>query len=279
MTRLTQSARFVAAVAMVVGFQIVGSQLVEAARPIKNTKFDPDAKQVEMFAAMESGEIKTNPIAKNSLGGNLLITNETDEPISVKIPPGFVVAPLAQFGGGGGGGFGGQQGGQGGQGGGQQAAGGGQGGQQGGIGGQQGGGGGGFFSIPPKKTLSVPYTSVCLQHGLDEPHPRSKYIVIPSEKFTQDPVLLTLIDMVATGKVNSVAAQAAAWHLSDGMTWQQLAAKKYDRVGARDTPYFSYAQLMGAQQVVAAAKQIADNGGLYPEKDEVEQPTRVRASR
>lgn len=280
MTRLTQSARFVAALAMIVGVQFVGSQLVEAGRPITKTKYDPDAKQVDMFAGMESGEVSTNPIAKNAFGGNLLITNETEEPLTVKVPNGFVVAPLAQIGGfGGGGGFGGQQGGIGGGQGGQQAAGGGQN-QQGGIGGGgAGGGGAGFFSIPPKKTLSIPYTSVCLQHGLDDPHPRSKYVVIPSEKFSQDPVLLTLIDMIATGKVNPAAAQAAAWHLSNGMTWQELASKKYDRLGGPDTPYFSQAQLMGAQQVVATAKHIAKEGGLYPEQDEVEQPSRVRASR
>lgn len=278
MTRFSLSARFVAALAMVAGVHLVSSQFVEAARPITKTKFDPDARQVEMFEAMESGEIKTNPIAKNSLGGNLLITNETDEPLTVKLPQGFVVAPLAQIGGFGGGGIGGGGLGGGQQGGGQQAAGGGAG-QQGGIGGGQGAGGGGFFSIPPKKTLSVPYTSVCLQHGLDEPHPRSNYVVIPSEKFSDDPALLTLIDMVGTGKVNPAAAQAAAWHLSDGMSWQQLAAKRYKRVAAPDTPYFSHAQLMGAQQVVATAKQLAEKGGLSPENQELQQPSRVRAER
>lgn len=264
MSRLPQSARFVAMFAMIVGTQLVSSQLVEAARPLEKSKFDPDAKKVDMFEGMKSGEISAKPIAQNSLGGKLLLTNETDEPITVKVPAGFVVAPLAQFGGGGfgggGGGFGGQGGGQ--QGGGQQAGGGGVGGQQGGLGGQQGGGGGGFFSVPPKKTLAVPYTSVCLEHGKNEPHPRSEYVVIPSEKFTNDPNLLALIELVGTGKMNPAAAQAAAWHIADGMSWEQLAAKKYDRVAAPDTPYFSAAQLYGAQQVVAAAQQLAKEGGF-----------------
>ncbi len=270
MTRLPQSARFFASFALVLGLHVVATQAVEAGRPLTKTKFDPNAKQVELFEGMESGEIKANPIAKDAFGGKLLLTNETDEPISVKVPQGFVVSPLAQFGGQGGGyGGGGQQGGLGG--GGQQQGGGGIGGGQ--QGGQQGGGQGGFFSIPPKKTLSLPYVSVCLEHGKPDPHPRSKYIVRPAKKFTDDPVLLTLIDMVGTGKLNPAAAQAAAWHLSNGMSWQELAAKKYDRVAAPDTPYFSRAQLLGAQQVVATSPHIAKEGVF--EKVQQEAPSRV----
>ncbi|WP_417847967.1 hypothetical protein [Thalassoglobus sp.] len=276
MTRLPQSARFIASIALVLGLHVVATQAVEAGRPLTKTKFDPSAKQVELFAGMESGEIKAKPIAKDALSGKLLLTNETDEPISVKMPQGFIVSPLAQFGGGGGGyGGGGQGGGQGG--GGQQQGGGGTGGQQ---GGQQGGGGGGFFSIPPKKTLSVPYVSVCLEYGKIDPHPRSEYIVRPSTKFSDDPVLLTLIDMVGTGKLNPVAAQAAAWHLSSGMSWQELAALKYDRVGTPDTPYFSHAQLMAAQQVVATAQHIAKEGGLNKEEPTLDRVNpRERATR
>ncbi|QDT34244.1 hypothetical protein [Thalassoglobus polymorphus] len=276
MTRLPQSARFIASIALVLGLHVVATQAVEAGRPLTKTKFDPNAKQVELFAGMESGEIKAKPIAKDALSGKLLLTNETDEPISVKMPQGFIVSPLAQFGGGGGGyGGGGQGGGQGG--GGQQQGGGGTGGQQ---GGQQGGGGGGFFSIPAKKTLSVPYVSVCLEYGKIDPHPRSEYIVRPSTKFSDDPVLLTLIDMVGTGKLNPAAAQAAAWHLSSGMSWQELASLKYDRVGTPDTPYFSRAQLMAAQQVVATAQHIAKEGGLNKEEKPLDRVNpRERAAR
>lgn len=271
MLRFSQSARFIAVVAVAIGLFSVSAQ---ADRPLSKSKFDPKAKQVDMFPAMESEEIAVKPIAKDEFGGNLLITNNTEEPITVKVPQGFVVAPLAQFGGG----FGQQGGGLGGgqQGGGQQAAGGGA--QQGGLqgGGQQGGQS--FFSIPPKKTLRVPYISVCLEHGKASPHPRSDYVVIPSEKFTQDPALITLIDMIATGKIDKASAQAAAWHLSNQMSWQELAAKKYDRLGVPDTPYFSYQQLAAAEQVVATARQLAEEGGL---QKPVAPPTsdRVRASR
>ena len=60
--------------------------------------------------------------------------------------------------------------------------------------------------------------------------------------------------MVAQRQLPETVAQAAAWHLDDEMSWQQLARLKYDRVGVPDTPHFSYAQLVAAQHLVAAAK-------------------------
>ena len=239
-------------------------------RPLTNPKFDPNAKQVELFEAMKDGSVEAKMIPKDSLGGNLLITNKTNEPLTVQIPDGFVGVPMnAQFGGGGfgqgGGGFGGggQLGGGGGQGGQNQAVGGGAGGGGGlgGGGGQFGGGGGqqGFFSIPADRTLLVPYKSVCLEHGKHEPSVRTTYAVVPVEQYTENPVLRKLIPMVGSGRIDQGSAQAAAWNVANGMPWDQLANKKFDHIGAPDSPYFSPAQLMQAQQVVAAAEYAAKN--------------------
>lgn len=241
-------------------------------RPISNPQFNPDARQVGLFAAMEEGVVETKLIPKNSLGGNLIITNTQPEPITVQIPAGFVGVPVsAQFGGGGGFGQGGGGLGQGGgglgqQGGGQQAVGGGQ--QGGGLGGggigQQGGGQQGFFSIPPQRAVIVPYTSVCLEHGKTEPNPRMQYVIVPVEKYTDNVALQKLVTMVGSGRMDQGAAQAAAWNIANGMSWQELANKKYDRLAAPDTAYFSVAQLQQAQQVVAAAEYAAKNDPTTP---------------
>ncbi|MCH7990157.1 MAG: hypothetical protein IID46_13540, partial [Planctomycetes bacterium] len=137
------------------------------------------------------------------------------------------------------------------QGGGQ--GGGGQGGGQGG-GGQGGGGGGGFFSIPPEKIIKVEYHAVCLEHGKPEPSPRKTYRIIKVEDYTKDPVLQMLIEMVGTNRIDPQIAQAAAWNLTDKMSWQTLAAKQHKYLGGRrPTPYFSRAQIFRAQQLVAFA--------------------------
>ncbi len=244
-------------------------------KPIKNPKFDPTGEEVEFFAALEAGQIEATLIPKNALGGNVLIENKTDKPLNVKAPEAAVGVPMHfQFGGGGFGGqmggMGGQMGGMGGQmggmGGGQQMQGGGMGGQMGGMGGMgggqmggMGGGGGGFFSIPPERVVSVSFNSVCLEHGKPEANSRSRYRLVPVAQVSQDPVLHELLTVVATGKVDAQAAQAAAWHLTDKMSFQQLAAKTMTHLGGQaPTPYFTQSQLLGAQQLIALAKQKAE---------------------
>lgn len=237
-------------------------------------KVDPTAERVKMFAALADGRIDVQVVAKGPLGGKLLFENKTEKPLTVELPESFVGVQVFNqglgaggggFGGGGqqGGGFGGggqQGGGQGfgggaggGFGGGGQGGGFGGGGQGGGLGGGGlgGGGGGGLFSIPPEKIVSVPYQSVCLEHGKADPTPGMTYKLIPVEKFSKDPRVDELCKMVGSGRINAAAAQAAAWHLSNKMSWQELARKQVIRTTSR-TPYFNHAQLVAAQRVVSA---------------------------
>lgn len=242
------------------------SKKVANKKPIRNPKFDPSGEAVEFFAAIDAGQIEAKLIPKNAFGGNVLIENKTDKPLNVKVPEAAVGVPMNfQFGGGGGqqGGFGGGQGG-GQQGGGQQQQGGGMGGgQQGGFGGGGGGGqmggGGGFFSVPPERVISLPFHSICLEHGKPEPTPSSRYKLVPVSQVSDDPVLYELLTVVGTGKVDSQTAQAAGWHLTDKMSFQQLAAKAMTHLGGQaPTPYFSQAQLQGAQQLLALSAQKAE---------------------
>ena len=59
---------------------------------------------------------------------------------------------------------------------------------------------------------------------------------------------------MGTGKLEQQAAQAAAWHLANDMSWRELAKLTFDNVAAPDTPFFSPQQLLGAQELVAAAQ-------------------------
>lgn len=221
---------------------------------ITKPKFDPNAPVVELFKGMEEEKLSTKLLQKNSKTGNLLIENLTKETITVQLPESFVGVHVLNQGGLGGGG---QQGGGGG-GGGQTAGGGGGGGQQGGGGGgAAGGGGGGFFSIPPEKVVRIPVTSVCLEFGKPEPSVRMEYKIHPVESVSKDPILKELLNLVATGRINTNVAQAAAWNIANGKSWQELSQLKFNRLAQPDTPQFSYAELAYAQQLVAAAKQRA----------------------
>jgi len=231
---------------------------------ISKFTFDPSAEQIEFFEGMQSGAIDVQMIFKNSLSGNLLIENTTEQPLTVKMPDAVVgIHVLKQFGGGGGGGQGGGGGGFGGGGGGQGG----------------GGGGGGFFSIPPEKIAKISFSSVCLEHGKPEPNPRMTYKPIPVEEFSNDPALAALLSLFSQRKMDPQAAQAAAWHLSDGMSWDELTAKERRHLGGRQpSPYFSSDDIRAARSLVTRAASIARNQDNEAEEDATDsesKPSRV----
>ena len=247
-------------------------------KPIKNPKFDPSAEQIDLFEAVDAGQVTVRLIPKNAMGGNVLIENKTDKPLTVKIPEAVVgVSIHSQFGNFGAGNLG-----LGNQGLGNNAGlGNGQNGQQqigGGIGPAQGLGNGqpfgngqgngqgvgqGFFSIPAEMIISLNFNSVCLEHGKTEPGPNSKYTLAPVSKISRDPVLYQLLTVVGTGKVDTKAAQAAAWHQANKMSFQLLAEKTNTPLGAlTQTPDFTRSQILAAEELISQAKQRAADVSL-----------------
>ncbi|MFN0196716.1 MAG: hypothetical protein ACKVT0_08210 [Planctomycetaceae bacterium] len=249
------------------------SKAKKAKRPITKPKFDPDAEKVELFKGMEEGQLDARIVAKDAFGGKILVQNMTDKPLTVEMPESLVaVHVLKQFGGGmggmggggmggmggmGGGGMGGMGGGQsmgGGMGGGMGGMGGGMGGMGGGMGGMGGGGGGGFFSIPAEQIVSLPFKSVCLEHGRPDPTSSMVYIPVPTDRYTDDTRLQALINQIGRGRLDPASAQAAAWHVSSGMSWDELANKQYEQLGGLPSvSYFNQAHLFNAQEIVYAA--------------------------
>jgi hypothetical protein len=223
---------------------------------LKPGEYNPAHESVEMFQAMEDGQIEVKYIPKNSTEANVLIKNKTEKPLNVQLPDAFAALPvLAQFGGGnqGGGGFGG--GGQGGGGGNQGAGGGFGGGGGGGFGG--GGGGGGFFNVAPEKVGELKVATVCLEHGKKEPRPAVPYEIKPITSFTSDPAVHEMLKLFAQGRIDQRSAQAAAWHLASKMSWQELRDKQVIRATGRRYAWFSPQELQRAFALVNAAQELA----------------------
>ncbi len=263
LVHLTAVAAFVVALS-------VGANAADKRKPtITRLKLDPSARQVELFDAIEEDELDVKMIPKDSKGGNLLIENKTKEPLTVQMPDGFVGVHIhKQIGGLGGGGLGGLGGGGlgggglGGLGGGGLGGGGGQGVGGGlgggGLGGGGLGGGGGFFSIPAETVARIPYKSVCLNYGKAEPNPKMNYEIRPVNSFTEDETLQALIGLVGTGNIDPEIAQAAAWHLSDGMSWAELANMREERLDGRQPgPYFAPGKVNAATALVSIAREKA----------------------
>jgi hypothetical protein len=219
------------------------------------------ATPIDLFAGIQTGDLIVKYIPKNSEEATLQIQNNTNQPISVKLPDAFVGVPvLAQnagggFGGGGGGGSTRKSSSSGGQ---NQSTGGGLGGGGGGGGGFGGGGGG--FNLAPEAGGKLKVSIVCLEHGKEDPNPHIPYEIRPIDSFTDDGRVKEVLTMLGSGNVDQRAAQAAAWHFTNGMSWNELAAKKSHHLGGRtDEPYFSPAELKTAMQIATQAEELAKN--------------------
>jgi len=224
-----------------------------------------DGKQVEFFEAINQGQIAVKLIPRDAKEANVLIENKAQQPLTIKLPDAFAGVPvLAQFGGMGGmGGMGGGGFGGGGMGGGgtNQGFGGGMGGMgMGGMGGMgMGGMGGGMFNVAPGKVGKIKVPTVCLEHGKADPNPRIAYEIRPIEAFTDDKQVAEVCKMLGRREVSQNIAQAAAWHLTDGLSWQELASK--DRVKLSNgytEKYFAPQEIAMAMRVVSEAERRAE---------------------
>jgi hypothetical protein len=206
----------------------------------------------DVLAAQAAGLVDVKFIPNDSRSAQVIVTNRSDRPLSLRLPAGFAGVPvLAQM-------MGGMQGGAGGFAGGgiggqpQNVGGGGMGGMGGGMGGMGGGmGGGGPFSLPPERTRTLRVATVCLEHGKREPTPRIPYQMTALDTCSNDPRLQDVMTALARGAISQKVAQAAAWHVSSGRTWEQLAAEVISMAGGDpDVPYFTPAELVAARRFV-----------------------------
>ena len=234
---------------------LMAATLGAAERRAHRTKIvqpDPTAESVEMFAAIEKGDISVKLIPKDSTESQVVIKNETDRPLNVKLPDAFAGVPvLAQMGGQGGH----HSGGSGNKGGGQQ-----------GTGGGMGGMGGGQMNVPPEKVSKFKVPTVCLDHGKAEPRPAIPYTIKPIESYSSKPGVRELCQMLGNGQVNQHAAQAAAWHLNNNMSWEQLAAKRVKHLTGPSQPYFTAAEIQGGMQLADSAVRAAKENEKTKEK-------------
>jgi len=119
-------------------------------------------------------------------------------------------------------------------------------------------GGGGAFNIAPEASAKIKLPVVCLEHGKKDPSANVPYEIRPVESFTQDDRVKEVLTMLGEGNLDQRAAQAAAWHFSSGMSWDELANKTIRHLGSSvDERYFSRAELQLALQIANRAEILA----------------------
>jgi hypothetical protein len=233
-------------VGLVLVLQVPAAAKSPAAQP------DP-ANAVDLFSAIDKGQVDVKVIPKDSSQLRVMIENKTDKPLTVKLPDAFAAVPvLAQNaaparnnnanknnnnqnqGMGGGMGMGGM-----------------------GGGGMGMGGMGGMMNIAPEKVGQFKVATVCLDHGKGEPRAAIPYVLKPLEDYTTQAGVREVCEMLGNGKINQRVAQVCVWHLNNGLTWEHLSAKQLRFADGSSRPYFTQQELQAAMQVSAAAVQLA----------------------
>lgn len=188
---------------------------------------------VDLFAAMDAGDIDAKLIVKDIKQAKLVVRNMTDRPLTIKLPEAIAAVPvLAQAQGGGG-----------------------------------GGGGGGFFSVPPEKVAKQDLGFICLEHGKPDPKSTTQYVVKPIEEITTNPMVVEIIKGMSKGLYGHDAAQAACWHLQNGLSWQELASKERRQLLRPTQPYFAAAEMRQAVNIVAHVTKIVEEQSKASESD------------
>jgi hypothetical protein len=222
----------------------------------------PRGERVELFQAVAAQQIDVRLIPKDATQATVIIKNKTDRPLSIQMPAAFAGMPvLAQAGGnnrvGGGGGNNNSTSTN-------QSMGGGFGGM--GGGGMGGMGMGGFFDVGPDRVSKIKVATVCLEHGKEDPNPRVAYELKPITEFSDKVELAEVCKMLAAGQLDQPAAQAAAWHLSDGLSFQELATKvRVQHLNGQVEMYFQPQQLAAALRAVHVAHRRAAEVQAGPE--------------
>jgi hypothetical protein len=246
----------------------------ETVRTAQTASAESSIVAIELFEAMRRDAIKVRFIPQSAVLAVVYFENLGSAPIDLRLPAAFgAVHVLAQPGGGyGGGAFGGGGGLAGAGAGGLAGAGGGQGlgggfgggigggagggiggglggafnGVGGGVGGFGGGGGlnAGFFRLEPGKVRKLSLNTVCLEHGKPDPNPRMIYRLVPLQRVNDDPAIEQVCQLLGAGNVQPAVAQAAAWHLANGLSWDTLRHKnRHESKFTGNISWFSSAEL------------------------------------
>jgi hypothetical protein len=215
---------------------------------------------VDLFPAMDQGQILVRLIAKDDKLCTLAVRNRTSQPLSVRLPTAFGGVPvfpvLAQ-----------------------QAA-------PGLIGSNASaaplppgppvqplgiappgtlfppGGTQALLNVPPEGFNQFAARAVCLDRAKGGPSPFILYQVRPLSQICNKPELVEICRMLSTD-LNRRVVQAAAWHVANNLDWQQL-LHRGTMSTSPDPLRFAPVELMAAQRLVAMAQQTVQQQSQNP---------------
>ncbi|HVX14457.1 MAG TPA: hypothetical protein VHC22_24940 [Pirellulales bacterium] len=198
----------------------------------------PAAEAVDLFDAMQAGQVEVKFIPKNDKEARVRLKSKSGRPLTVRLPEAFAAQPiLAQIGAGNAAG----------QNGASQLLGSTFNGQNNG----NGANGGRMFNVPADKSVDLRVPCVCLEYGKPTPRAAIPYELVRLESVNQKASLSKVLAGLERGNQRDV--QAAAWHIANDMTWQELATIRIEHLVEPNEPFFTARQLQRARELVRVA--------------------------
>jgi hypothetical protein len=216
---------------------------------------------VELFAALEQGQIEATFIAQDARQARLQLVNKTDKPLHIILPEAFAAVPvLAQLLPNNtpqnrqaankapqplgtapatnipGNGFPNIQ-----------------------MPNAKGNPGiGPLFNIEPEKMGQLKLRTVCLEYGKPAPTAHVQYQIKPLADVTAKPGVFELCKLLGERDISQGSIQAAAWHLANDMSWERL--DKFHSVGIlpMHNEMFSKRQLQEGKRLADEALRQAE---------------------
>jgi len=105
------------------------------------------------------------------------------------------------------------------------------------------------WNIPAEEKVARQVSTVCLEHGKENPRASIRYEIRPLSEVTDSPVVQTICYALGTGQASQEAAQLAAWNQNNGVPWQALASIRNTHLNGNSELAFSPQQVSQAMRL------------------------------
>ncbi|REK15505.1 MAG: hypothetical protein DWQ37_09365 [Planctomycetota bacterium] len=92
---------------------------------------------------------------------------------------------------------------------------------------------------------------------------------------TDSPGVEQLLAALSANKVNQRVAQAAAWHLANDMSWEELAGKRIEHLNGTSEAWFSRQEIAMGMRAASASLALATASDEKGESEDAEKPTEI----
>jgi hypothetical protein len=211
---------------------------------------EEDAEEVELFAAIKSGQAEVRVIPRDSTVLNFMVRNTTDRPLRLQMPAALAAAPiqaqqpfpnLFQNNNNNNGGGGGNQG---------------VGFNPGGQNNNNNGPFNPFMNVPAGREVKLRVPCVCLEHGKPEPNTRVAYELRPLSDYSSDRRVVTAIASLGEKNADQRVVQLAVWNMVNEKSWSDLASMHNKHLNGTTTPLYEQAEVEKAKSLVSKLDEL-----------------------